>query len=97
MAGTEGFGNVAVILAALILVADQQGNWRAGRLALENTGKNLHSIRLTALRHMSGSAGFSPVQLLLDVCRLQCQARWAAVDNTADPLTMRLAKGSDCK
>ena len=49
MTGPEGFGDVAVILAALVLVADQQGDRGAGGLALEHAGKDFHRIRFAAL------------------------------------------------
>ena len=48
----EGAGDIAVILAALVGIANQQGNWRAGGSALEDPGENLHFVRFAPLGDM---------------------------------------------
>ena len=67
MAGPESLGDVAVVLGALILVADQQADRRARGFPLEDPRKNLDSVGLAALRDVPGSAGLAPVELRLDI------------------------------
>ena len=75
MAGTEGFGDVAVILAALILVADEEADGRAGGFAFEDAGKNFHRIRFPPLGDVARGAGFAAVQFGLDVGGAKGQSR----------------------
>src|SRR5690606_8318635 len=48
VAGAEGLQDVAVVLAALVGVADQQGNRRAGGPALVHATENLDGVGLVA-------------------------------------------------
>ena len=97
MAGPESVGDGAVILAALVLIADQQGNRRAGGPAFEDAGENLHLIRLAALRHMPGGARLATIQFGLDVGGAQVQSRWTSIDHAADCRAVRFAEGGDSK
>ena len=56
MAGAERVGDIAVILAALIHVADHQLNRRAGGAALVNPRQNFHPRRVRAAALCAGSA-----------------------------------------
>ncbi len=97
MAGTEGVGDVAVVLAALVFVADQQRDGRAGGLAFEHTGKDLHRVRFAALRDVARGAGLAAVQLDLDVGCAQLHSRRATVDDAADGRAVRFAERGDGK
>ncbi len=94
MAGTKGIGNIAVILTALVFVADQQRNRRPRGFALVHAGQDLHRIGLLALRNVARGAGFAAIQFRLDVVRRQHHARWAAVDDAADGGPVGFAKCS---
>jgi hypothetical protein len=63
VAGTEGVGDVAVILAALIGIANQQRNRRTGGLALVDAGKDLDLVRLVTLRGMPTAAGGAAIEI----------------------------------
>jgi hypothetical protein len=67
MAGAEGVEKVAVVLAALVGVADQQRDRRAGGQPLVDAREDLHRVGLAALRHVAAGAGAAPVELDLDV------------------------------
>ncbi len=92
MAGTEGLGDGAVVLAALVLVADQQRDRRAGGLALEHAGEDLHGIGFAPLRDMARSAGLAPVEVMLQVGGAQFHARRAAVHHAAERGAVRFAE-----
>ena len=95
--GAEGLGDVGVILAALVLVADQQRNRRAGGHPLVHPRQDLDRIRFAALRDMARGARLAPVELGLDVRLADRQPRGATVDHAANGRTMRLAKGRHAK
>ncbi len=97
MAGAEGVEDVAVVLAALVGVADQQRDRRAGGQALVHAGQDLHRIGLVALRHVAAGAGAAPVQVGLDVGLGQRHAGRAAVDDAADGRAMAFAEVGDAE
>ncbi len=97
MAGAEGVQDVAVVLAALVGVADEQGDGRAGGLALEHAGEDFHLIGFLPLRHMATGAGAAAVEIGLDVGLAQRHARRTAVDHATDGRAMGFAEGGDCK
>ncbi len=97
MTGAEAACNVAVVLAALIGVADQQGNWRAGGTAFVDAGEDLDRIGLVALSHMPTGARAATVQFRLNVSFRQQQARRAAIDHTADRGAVAFAEVGDSK
>ena len=67
VAGAEGVEQVRVVLAALVGVADQQADRRAGGPAFEHAGQDLDLVGLVALRDVARGAGAAPVELGLDV------------------------------
>jgi hypothetical protein len=75
MTGTKALRDIGVILAALIGVADQQGNRRARGPAFVDAGENLHRIGLVALRDELAGAGATTIQIMLDVRLAQGHAR----------------------
>ena len=93
MTGAEGLGDIAVILAALVLIADQQADRRASGLALEDAGENLDGIRLTTLRHMTRRSRLAAIKFCLDIGLAQSQARRTTIDDAANRRAMRFAKG----
>ncbi len=97
MARAEGLDDVAVVLAALVGVADQQADGRAGGLALEHAGQDLDKVFFLALRDVARSAGLAAVEIGLDVLGRQRHARRAAVDDGTDGRAVRLAEGGDGK
>ena len=97
VAGAEGLQDVAVILAALVGVLDQQADGGAGGLALINTREDFHRIGLVALGHKAAGAGAAPVQVGLDVGRAQGHAGRTAVDHAADGRAVRFPEVGDCE
>jgi hypothetical protein len=97
MAGAEGLQDVAVVLAALVGVADQQADRRAGGLALVNAGEDLDGVGLVALRHMAAGARAAAVQVDLDVRLTQIHARRAAVNHAANGRAVGFTKVGDCE
>ena len=97
VAGTESFGNVAVVLAALVLVADQQRDRRAGRFALEHAGENFHRIWLAPLGDMPRGARAAAVEFMLDVGLCERESRRAAVHHATDRGPVALAERSNAE
>ncbi|ABA48712.1 hypothetical protein BURPS1710b_1866 [Burkholderia pseudomallei 1710b] len=95
MARAERLGDVAVVLAALVGVADQERDRRAGRHALEHAGQDLDLVGLLTLRDVARRAGLAAVELELDVGFRERHARRAAVDHAADRGAVRFAEGRD--
>ena len=92
MAGTENVGDIAVILAALVLIFYQKRNRGAGSFSLINTGQDFDGIRFTALCDETGSTGFAAIQFRLDIVFRQVHTRRAAIDNTANGRAVRFAE-----
>ncbi len=97
MAGTEGLGDVAIVLAALVLVADQERDGRAGGPALEHAGQDFRGVGFLSLGHMARGAGLAPVEFVLDVTLRQCHAGRTAVDHAADGRAVGFAEDGDAK
>ncbi len=97
VAGAKALRDVAVVLAALILVADQQADRRAGGLALVHAREDLDPIRLIALGDELAGAGPPPIQVGLDVGLRQRHAGRTAVDDAADRRAMGFTKVRDGK
>jgi hypothetical protein len=95
MTGTEGLQDVAVVLAALVGVLDQQANRGAGGQALVHARDNLHRIGLVALGDEFAGAGAAAVQVGLDIGLAQRQARRAAVDHAANGRAVGFTKVGD--
>ncbi len=97
VAGAEGVQQVAVILAALVGVLDQQRDRRAGGQAFVDARQDLHPVGFLALRDVAAGAGATAVELGLDVGFGQRQAGRAAVDDAADRRAVALAEIGDAK
>ncbi len=95
MARTELLGDVAVILAALIGIADQQADRRAGGTAFVHAGQDLDLIGLAARRGVPALAAGTALQIVGELFRRNLQAGRAAVDDAADRRPVRFAKGGD--
>ena len=98
MAGAKRILDLAVVLAALVGVMDQQGDRRSGRHLLaagigEDAGEYLHRVGFTALGGEARLSGFAPVQLDLDFLGCDRNARRAAIDDAADGGPMAFAPG----
>src|SRR6185369_8007516 len=89
--------DLRIVLAALILVLDQQRDRRARRLVLEHAGENLHGVRFTALGHEARLAGLAAVEPVLDPLGLQGDAGRRAIDHAADRRPMALAPGGEAE
>ena len=97
VAGAELLGDGAVVFAALVGVADQQGDGSAGGFALEDAGKDFHAVGFAALGNVAAGAGFAAVEIGLDVVCTKRQAGRAAVDNAADGFAVAFAKSGDAE
>ena len=95
--GTEGLQDVAVVLAALVGVVDQQANWGASGQALVHARQDLHRIGLIALGDEFAGAGAATVQVGLDVGLRKRHARGAAVDHAANGRAVGFTKVGDRK
>ena len=84
VAGTERLLDRAVILAALVGVADQQSDRRAGRAALEHAREDLDRVALLALGHEPRRPGFAAIQFPLDVGFGERHAGRAAIHHATD-------------
>ena len=93
MSGTKLVLDVAVIPGALVGILDEQADRRAGRLAFEYAGQDLHLIGLVALRRMALTARAAAIEVDLDVGLAELHARRTAVDDAAQRPPMALAKG----
>ncbi len=97
MARAEALGDVRVILAALVGVADQQGDGRARGTAFIDAGEDLHRIGLGALGDVAAGAGPAAVQVGLDVGLRQFHARRATVDHAANGRAVGFTEVGDCE
>ena len=97
MAGAELLGDGAVVFAALVGVANQQGDGGAGGFALEDAGKDFHAIGFAALGNVTAGAGFTAVEIGLDVVCAKRQAGRAAVDDAANACAVAFAEGGDAE
>ena len=88
MAGSESIDDIAVILAALVFVTNQQRDWCAGGLAFVDTRQNFNRIGLFALRDMPRGTRLAAIQLRLNIRFREWHARWAAINHTADRRTV---------
>src|SRR5690606_29548853 len=95
VAGAEGARDLAVVLAALVGVADQQADRRAGGLALVHAAQDLHRVGLVALGDELAGAGAAAVQVALDVGLTERHAGRAAVDDAADGRAVGFAEVGD--
>ena len=102
MTGAELVFNLAVVLAALVLVLDQKGDRgagrdRAARAVRENAGEDLDRVGLFALRRVARLAGFSSIEKSLDFLRRERDPGRAPVDDAANRFPMAFAPGGHAK
>jgi hypothetical protein len=84
MTWSKRFGDVAVVLAAAILIADQERDRRSGSASFEYTGENFDDVRFAPLRDMTRGTGLAAIEVFLNVGLGQSQSRRAPVHDTAD-------------
>ena len=95
VAGTEGLLDLAIVLAALVGVADQQRDRRTGGLAPVDPGEDLHLVRLVPLRGVAAAPGGAALEIVAKLLRRDRQPRRTAVDHTADRRPVAFAEGRD--
>jgi hypothetical protein len=93
----EGVEDVAVVLAALVGVADQQADRRARGAAFIDTRQDLHRVGFVALRNVAAGAGTAAVEFDLDVGFAQRQTGRAAIDHAADGRAVAFAEIGDAE
>ena len=95
MSWTEGRHDVAIVLAALVDIADQQRDRSAGGLALIDARKDLHLIGLMPLRGEAAAPGGASLQIGAEFFGIECHSRRTTVDDAADGRPVALAEGGD--
>src|SRR5690606_4914936 len=93
----EGIRNMTVILAALILVLDDDCDRCSGADPFKNATENFRGVFFFSLRGNARLTGFPPGEFRLDKAFIDRQARRASVDDNANSGAVRLAKGCDAK
>ena len=97
MAGAKALRNGAVILAALVGIADQQGDGGAGGFTLVHATQDFDRVGLVALGDVAAGAGAAAVQVGLDIGLAQSHAGGAAVDHAANGRAVGFTKVGDCE
>ena len=95
MARAELRGDVGVIPAARVGVADQQRDRGAGGAAFVHAREDLHFIGLASGRGVAALAGGAALQVVDELLRRDLQPRRAPVDDAADGRAVRFAEGGD--
>lgn len=67
MTGAEAGGDIAIVFAALVGIADQESDGCAGGFAFEYAGEDFNLVGFTALGNMATGAGFAAVKVKLDI------------------------------
>ncbi len=93
MAGPVTVRQIAVIRRTLGGVSDHHGDGRACGPTLKDAGEKLHLIRFPTLGGDGGAAGFSPVQISLNIRLLQGQSCRTAVHDDAQRRTVGFSPG----
>ena len=94
MTRTGMLPELLIILAADVFVAEQDGERRAGGVAVINAGNNFREVGLPAGRSARG-AGLAAAQVFGKVVRAERNAGQHAVQRYADPLAVRFSKNTD--
>ena len=97
MPWAEGLQDVAVVLAPLVGVFDEQADGGAGGSAFVHARQNFDRIRLVALGDEFGGAGTAAIQIRLDVGFAQRHARWAAINYAANGRAVGFTEIGDCE
>ena len=101
-ARTVGFFGLAIVLGALVHILDEEpdggpGGDLAALVVGHDAGQDLHLVRLLPLGGEAGLAGAAPVQIDLEIRRLQRNQRGAANHDAADGRAVALAPGGDAE
>ena len=91
--GAELVLDVGVVTRFLIGVLDQQGDRRAGGVALEHAREDAYAVVLAALGGMARLAGFAAIEIVLQIGFREGQARRATVDDADVARAMTLPRG----
>ena len=91
--GTVTVLDLAIVLRALVLVADHERDRCAGGDPLEHTRQDLDPVRLLALGRELRLPGLAAVEPVLDLGLRQRQPRRHAVDHDTDGRPVALAPG----
>ncbi len=75
-----------------VLVAHQDRDRRAERVALEDAREDLGAIGFVARRRQAALARATPIEVALDLRERDREPRRAAVDDDADAAAVRLAE-----
>ena len=97
MAGAELLGDIAVVAAALVGVADEEGDGRAGGAPFKHAGEDFHLVGFAPLGNVAAGAGATAVEVGLDIGFGKRQAGRAAVDDAADACAVTFAEGGDAE
>src|SRR5207237_8413952 len=95
MPGPEFLGDRGIILRALVFVADEKADRRAGGAALKDAGEELDRVGFAPLGDMARAAGFAPIQFALNISGGELHARRTAIDHAAVRRPVRLAERGD--
>ena len=95
VAGSKRVGDVCVVFAARVLIANQKRDRRAGRAAFEYAGEDFNGVRFAALRYVARSTGAASIEVALDVGFAQLQSRRTAVNDAADRRSVRFTERRD--
>src|SRR5579875_3533504 len=97
VAGTELVLDRVVVLAARVLVGDQQRDRRAGGPALEHTREDLDAVALLALGGEARRSRPALVEPGLDIGFAERNARRHALDDATDRRTVAFAPGGEAE
>ena len=95
MAGTVILCNLAVICGDLGGIADHQGDGSTGGLSVKDTGQNLHLIGFFTLCSDSTGAGFTAIQIFLNLFFGERKSGGTAVHDDTQCLSVGFSPGSD--
>ena len=90
--GTEQTAHIFIVLRVLVLVAHNEADGTACRLSFKNTAEQFHLIRLLARGGDLALSWSTTVQLVLYEVHIYLYACGHPVDDTADGLSVTLAK-----
>ncbi|MNV80625.1 hypothetical protein D3C71_1742410 [compost metagenome] len=97
MARPERVGNIRIVFAARVGIADQQADRRARGDPFVDAGQDFHLVGFLALRDVARRAGAAAVQFKLDVGGVQGQPRGAAIHDATDGRPVGFAEVRDGK
>ncbi len=95
--GAELLRDLAVVLATLVGVLNQQRDRCARGLAFIHAAENLHSVGFVALGDVTARTRPTAVQIPLNIGFAERHARRAPINHAPDRRPMRLAKVGNCE